>query len=307
MKITICGSITAIDEMKKAVSELESLGYEVETPNFAEAKLHVKLEKDVVKKRGFIDDHFRKIDTSDAILVVNHEKNGVPNYIGGNTLMEMTYAYSHGLEIFLLNQIPELNFIDEIRGMQPIILDGDIKKVDEYFSSLPLVYMSTQSPVKHLALSRGMRRAGIKVQVTGEKIESGVNEQPLSIDETYEGAINRHGALVAAVPERAQYLATIESGQHTLHKDHNSFGCSVIVLEKVGGEQKIHIDFDIEFPRSMTDKVPSQYPDLGVLVQKEYGATLKDPFPYITDGKLTRAKVLESAVYTTAVQLGVVV
>ncbi len=302
MKITICGSITAIDEMKRMVDELGSRGYEVETPNFAETKLHVKLEKDVVKKRGFIDDHFRKIDASDAILVVNHEKNGVPNYIGGNTLMEMTYAYAQGLEIFLLNPIPDSSFVDEIRGMGPIVLDGDSKKIDDYFQSLPLVYMSTESPVKHLAASRGFRRAGLKVRVDGKKVASGVEEQPQSIDESYDGAVNRHERLKNLNVE-ADYLVTVESGHHRLHKSHSPFGCDVVIVEQKGEAPKIGIGVDVEYPQAMLDKVPSQYPDLGTLAQKEYGAKVKDPYPYFTNNKLTRAKLLEDAVYKVAVLL----
>lgn len=75
------------------------------------------------------------------------------------------------------------------------------------------------------------------------------------------------------------------------------------MLEKVGGEQKIGVDLDIEFPRSMTDRIPHEYPDIGVLVQQEYGSKLKDPYPFFTGGKLTRARVLENAVYNLAIQL----
>lgn len=81
------------------------------------------------------------------------------------------------------------------------------------------------------------------------------------------------------------------------------FGCAVVIIEQAGKDAKIGIDLDVEFPREMTDKIPSKYPDLGVLVQKEYGATLKDPYPYFTNNKLTRTKMLESAIYNVAVQL----
>lgn len=32
---------------------------------------------------------------SDAILVLNYDKKGIKNYIGGNTLMEMGFAHVH--------------------------------------------------------------------------------------------------------------------------------------------------------------------------------------------------------------------
>jgi non-canonical (house-cleaning) NTP pyrophosphatase len=291
--------------MAAAAETLRAQGYEVDKPNVVEGHVYAdNLDANADLKRGFIDEHFRKIDTSDAILVINEDKNGIAHYVGGNTLIEIAYAYAQGLEIFLLHPVPEVSYADEVRGMQPIILNGDLGGIDTYMKSLPVLAVSSESPVKHQALSRGLRRAGIRTRVIGMKVASGVNEQPVSIEESYEGAVNRHANL-KATPEAADadYLATIESGYHTAHKDHNAFGCSAIVLEKVGGEQKIGVDLDIEFPRAMTDKIPHQYPDIGVLVQQEYGSKLKDPYPFFTNNKLTRARVLENAVYSLAVQL----
>lgn len=306
MKITICGSMVHEPHMATAQKILQASGHEVERPNVKEGEF-INGVRTVISdnsKRRYIDEHFAKIDTSDAILVINEDKNGVEGYIGGNTLLEMGRAYAQGLEIFLLNPIPEVSYADEVRGMDPIVLDGDLTKIDTYMNGLPVLAVSSESPVKHQALSRGLRRAGIRTRVVGVKVASGVNEQPVSIEESYEGAVNRHANL-KSTPEAqdATYLATIESGYHTAHKDHNAFGCSALVIEKVNGEQKIGIDLDIEFLRAMTDKIPHDYADIGVLVQQEYGSKLKDPYPFFTGGKLTRARVLENAVYNLAVQL----
>lgn len=290
--------------MAKAAAFLQEQGYETEKPNVVEGHVYAdNLDANADLKRGFIDEHFAKIDTSDAILVINEDKNGIANYIGGNTLIEIAYAYAQGLEIFILNPIPEVSYADEIRGMHPLVLDGDLSRLDRYVQTLPLLLVSSESPVKHQALSRGLRRAGIRTRVVGKKVASGVNEQPISIEESYEGAVTRHANLKQEVTPGAVYLATIESGYHTVHKDHNAFGCSAIIIEQVGGEQKIGVDLDVEFPRSMTDRIPHDYPDIGVLVQQEYGSQLKDPYPYFTGGKMTRARVLENAVYNLAVQL----
>ncbi len=290
-------------EMTDIKRRLEARGYEVDKPNIVEGYAYGdKLDENANLKRGFIDEHFAKIDTSDAILVVNHEKNGVDNYIGGNTLMEITYAYAHGLEIFLLNPVPDVSYSDEIHGIHPVLLGGDIANIDQHFAALPLVYMSTESPIKQSAISRAMRRAGILVRIGGEKVETGVNEQPMSIEETYEGAINRHANL-KKLGVKADYYVSLESGQHPAHPNHSLFGCDVIVIEKAGQTPKVGIDLDIEFPQAMLDKVPSQYPDLGVLVQQEYGSKLKDPYPHFTNGRLTRQKILENAAYNVVIQL----
>ena len=303
MKITICGSMQFDAEMTQAKEQLETQGYGVDKPNVVEGHAYTdNLDANAGLKSGFIDEHFAKIDTSEAILVVNEEKHGTPGYIGGNTLMEIAYAYAQRLDIFLLNPVPEISYADEIRGMHPIILDGQPEKIDEHIASLPLLYMSTESVIKHTAAARALRRAGTPVRVEGKKVDSGVNEQPYSVEETYDGALNRHANL-KKLGVTADYYATVESGVHKIHDNHNVFGCTAVVLEKAGDAPKIGIDFDIEFPKDMTDKVPSKYPDFGILVQQEYGSKYKDPITHITDGALTRARLMEGALYNIAVQL----
>lgn len=303
MKITICGSMQFDSEMTRAKEQLEARGYEVDKPNVVEGHVYAdNLDANAGLKRGFIDEHFAKIDTSEAILVVNEEKHGTPGYIGGNTLMEIAYAYAQRLDIFLLNPVPDVSYADEIRGMHPTILEGDLTNIDAHVASLPLLFMSTESVIKHRAAARAMRRAGVPVRVAGKKVDSGVSEQPYSLAETYEGAMNRHANL-KKLGRKADYYATIESGVDAVHTNHGVFGCTVSVIEKSDGMQKIGVDYDIEFPKDMTDRVPSKYADFGMLVQQEYGSKYKDPITYITGGALTRAKLMESALVNVAVQL----
>lgn len=161
-------------KMAAIAKELEVRGYEVDKPNVVEGHVYAdNLDANAVLKRGFIDEHFAKINTSDAILVVNEDKNGVANYVGGNTLIEISHAYAQGLDIFLLNPVPEVGYADEIRGMHPILLDGELDALDAYVASLPLVWMSTTSHPKQLAVSRAFRRYGLPVRVGGEKFPSG--------------------------------------------------------------------------------------------------------------------------------------
>jgi hypothetical protein len=70
--------------------------------------------------------HFEEIVKSDAILVMNYEKNGKPNYIGPNVLMEMAIAFYLHKPIYVLNgESEDSPLIDEILGLQPIFLEGD--------------------------------------------------------------------------------------------------------------------------------------------------------------------------------------
>lgn len=104
----------------------ETIGYadgKVENEGGSEGARR-KIEHDLIR------DHHRKIEQSDAILVVNHSKKGVENYIGGNTFLEMGFAYILGKKIFLLNDVPSLDLIkEELLAMRPVILNGDLGKL----------------------------------------------------------------------------------------------------------------------------------------------------------------------------------
>ena len=76
---------------------------------------------------------FRKseetISNVDAVLVLNFDKNGASNYIGGATFLEMYDAFRFGKKIFLYNGLPNGMLRDEIIGFSPIMIDGDLNLV----------------------------------------------------------------------------------------------------------------------------------------------------------------------------------
>lgn len=140
MKIVICGSSSAKVEKIRLKRELTALGHipiihpyyerlvNGELPDLAE---QMEKEHHVAKKKyGFIKWYYNAITQSDAILVVNLDKKGIKNYIGGNTLMEIGFAHVHGKKIFLLNPINEnLSYSDEIKATYDLVINGDLKKI----------------------------------------------------------------------------------------------------------------------------------------------------------------------------------
>ncbi len=78
-------------------------------------------------------EHFSNIEKSDAIPVVNAEKHGIKNYIGGATFAEIMPAFHYDKRIFLLNPIPNdgrLSYIkDEVEGVDPVVLNGDLSLI----------------------------------------------------------------------------------------------------------------------------------------------------------------------------------
>lgn len=81
------------------------------------------------REQNYIRLYHDEIKNSDAVLILNFDKNGIKNYIGGNTLMEIGFAHVNDKKVFLLNPIPDVSYVDEIKAMADVILDGDLKKI----------------------------------------------------------------------------------------------------------------------------------------------------------------------------------
>jgi hypothetical protein len=147
MTITICGSTAFIDEMLDLKRQLEALGHVAKTPPDQvpgpDGKLMYTRDYYKLKKDSHQDDkswiwqdhsqrlydHFDKVESADAILVANYDKNGIKNYIGANTLMEMGLAFHLRKPIYLLNPIPEISYKEEILGMKPIVINNDLTNI----------------------------------------------------------------------------------------------------------------------------------------------------------------------------------
>lgn len=167
-------------------------------------------------------------------------------------------------------------------------------------------FISSESPVKHSAVGAAFASFDRTIETVATPQSSSVNEQPKSIGETHEGAENRHNRLVEAIGKKANgnFLITIESGVAELIPGRGEYGVEVVIVEK-DGDRKVGVGSDLEFPAEMTDKVPSVYADLGVLVQAEYGAKTKDPYPYFTFGRVTRDVLIQRALTDVLAQFEV--
>jgi len=135
MKIVICGSMTFKSQIGNIKTKLESVGHEVVIPQGARVDPivppdEIQLPHD---KRDEFHYYYKEIKTADAVLIVNFEKrvfiNGeerdIPGYIGGNTLIEMAFAYVLGKMMLLMDEVPPekflpyLAYLDEINRMRP--------------------------------------------------------------------------------------------------------------------------------------------------------------------------------------------
>lgn len=136
MKIGVAGSMQFTEEMIKVCNELETLGHETFMSKFKgnyigktdeekeTQKLHDKYTNDAIKE------FWKPMQDADALLVVNLDKHGIKNYIGGNTFLEMGFAYVLGQRLFLLNPVPEMPYYGtEIIAMRPTVINGNLRGI----------------------------------------------------------------------------------------------------------------------------------------------------------------------------------
>ncbi|MBZ1348330.1 MAG: hypothetical protein KYQ20_00990 [Candidatus Nealsonbacteria bacterium] len=141
MKITICASAKFAKRMIETKKILERKGHEVLLPEMAESFAAGKINLDnfkggrtdanFKKKHDLVRKHFEEVAKGDAILVLNYDRDeSNKNYIGGNTFAEMAIAFYLNKPIYLLNSVPEyVSYTEEIKSMDPIILNGDLSKI----------------------------------------------------------------------------------------------------------------------------------------------------------------------------------
>lgn len=140
--IVVCCSGSFYKHACEIADELEELGFGAIVPSTAEhmrekgdydiskMKTWYKDPKTFSRKQFLAMEHFEKVaKKADAILIINDDKPGQPNYIGPNTLMEWGVAYYLRKPVFVLNSVEEsANTFEEVYGMATVI-DGNLSKI----------------------------------------------------------------------------------------------------------------------------------------------------------------------------------
>lgn len=94
--ITLCGSLQFQKEMMETAEKMALEGNCILTPVYPILENVERTDEQLEKLK---EAHFKRIELSDAILVINKE-----NYIGKSTRLEIEYAKKLGKEIIYLEQ-----------------------------------------------------------------------------------------------------------------------------------------------------------------------------------------------------------
>lgn len=130
------GSMQFTEKMLEIRDQLNKMGHDAFVTDLHAALVgksdneKEKIKLDQKNNSDAIRVFWRAMQGADAVLVLNYDKKGIKNYIGGNTLMEIGFAHVLNQKIFLLNPIPEIDFYKtEIEAVSPVIINGDLSKI----------------------------------------------------------------------------------------------------------------------------------------------------------------------------------
>lgn len=119
--------------------KLKKLGFKVEIPIGVQQYIdngykHLSESERARNKKemNLIARYYEKIKESDYVLVVNVEKDGKENYIGGNTFLEIGFAHVLSKPTYVLNPLPEVSYRDELEAMNLIILNGNLNLIKKF-------------------------------------------------------------------------------------------------------------------------------------------------------------------------------
>jgi hypothetical protein len=135
MKIFIACSKHFYDKILPIKERLENLGHSVKLPNSFDAPMKEEemknkgAEEHRAWKSAMLRKDHENIGANDAVVVLNFEKKGQANYIGGATFLEIAKAFELEKKIFLYNPVPENIFKDELLGMGVTVINGDLSNV----------------------------------------------------------------------------------------------------------------------------------------------------------------------------------
>jgi len=133
MKIGIIGSMQFTEKMIEVRDQLRKLDHDAFLTDLHDVfigKSDEEKEKIKIDQKNNLDaikEFWQAMQGADAVLVLNFDKHGIKNYIGGNTLMEIGFAHVLNQKIFLWNPIPEIPYYkSEIEAVKPIVINGDL-------------------------------------------------------------------------------------------------------------------------------------------------------------------------------------
>lgn len=142
-RVFLISSKQCYKDLEEIAKSLIKLDYEIVYPNCMD---NFNLEDNYREnefehsrwKKEMFQESIAKIKYSDMLLVVNNNIEGrIPHYIGGATLLEMYEGFRQNKPVYVLNELPDCPYRDELIGVTTRVINGDFSQMtkSKYFES----------------------------------------------------------------------------------------------------------------------------------------------------------------------------
>ena len=159
------------------------------------------------------------------------------------------------------------------------------------------IALGSTSKHKLDAVHEACQQLGLPIEIQGVKTSSGVNEQPVGFEETFEGALARAEEVQDQFP--GVIALGIESGIFRLGENNiHTLDLAVIVLILPTGKKIVTTSSGVQFPEVCVREADRRGFDtttVGSIVTEKFGGDPTDPHSVLTNGKVTRKKTLVDA------------
>lgn len=133
-QVVLCGSMKAIGQMEEIACLLKASGIRALTPTPDHSIASGGPDAIIKQKHVASKLHMSWIMAAEtlAILVVNPDREHLPNYIGPNAFGEIAVAFANDRAVFVLNGYPQ-NYEEELQAWRVQPLNGDLDPVVALF------------------------------------------------------------------------------------------------------------------------------------------------------------------------------
>lgn len=130
-RIVLCGSMGAYAEILAVSSQLNVFQVPTVVPEPEdEGVLRLSTEAYERFKRQISFLYLKKVrdPRTFAVLAINVDRHGIPDYIGPNTFAEIVVAFAQSKRIYLLQGIPDA-YVDELSAWRVVPLYGNLERL----------------------------------------------------------------------------------------------------------------------------------------------------------------------------------
>lgn len=128
-QIVLCGSMSSLSVMSLLAAQLRQAGIRAVIPEADDDALAGD-DALLAIKAAASRRHFDRIvePATAAVLVVNLDRHGTPNYVGPNAFAEAAVAFVNGRPVYLLQGMPSA-YSDELAAWGAKCLFGDLSRL----------------------------------------------------------------------------------------------------------------------------------------------------------------------------------